>query len=104
MNQAPKPEPDSYVTNSAATNGLPSPMLPNKPRGATRLDDRRVLNGIFGRATMSLRHTCCRHSGVDASAPRNDRIGRFHGVMSVHPLGLGLHTRTHGDVGCKHPP
>jgi hypothetical protein len=31
-------------------------------------------------------------------------IRRFHGVMSVHPLGLGLHTRTHGDVRCKHPP
>src|ERR1700675_2308227 len=24
-----------------------SPMLPNKPRGVARVDDRRVLNGIF---------------------------------------------------------
>ena len=24
-----------------------SPMLPNKPRGIPRVDDRRVLNGIF---------------------------------------------------------
>jgi len=24
------------------------PMLPNKPRGVPRVDDRRVLNGIFG--------------------------------------------------------
>ena len=24
------------------------PMLPNKPRGVARMDDRRVLNGIFG--------------------------------------------------------
>jgi transposase len=23
------------------------PMLPNKPRGVARVDDRRVLNGIF---------------------------------------------------------
>ena len=23
------------------------PLLPNKPRGVTRVDDRRVLNGIF---------------------------------------------------------
>ena len=25
------------------------PLLPNKPRGVARVDDRRVLNGIFGR-------------------------------------------------------
>jgi transposase len=24
------------------------PMLPNKPRGVRRVNDRRVLNGIFG--------------------------------------------------------
>ena len=27
--------------------GVIRPMLPNKPRGAPRVDDRRVLNGIF---------------------------------------------------------
>src|SRR3546814_17834000 len=26
---------------------VPEPMLPNKPRGVPRVDDRRVLNGIF---------------------------------------------------------
>lgn len=26
------------------------PMLPNKPRGVRRVNDRRVLNGIFGSA------------------------------------------------------
>ncbi len=26
---------------------LPNPMLPNKARGVPRVDDRRVLNGIF---------------------------------------------------------
>ena len=25
-----------------------APLLPNKPRGVPRVDDRRVLNGIFG--------------------------------------------------------
>jgi transposase len=29
------------------------PMLPNKPRGAVCVDDRRVPNGIFGCAPMS---------------------------------------------------
>ena len=28
------------------------PMLPNKPRGVARVDDRRVLNGIFWRLRM----------------------------------------------------
>ena len=27
--------------------GVIKPMLPNKPRGIPRVDDRRVLNGIF---------------------------------------------------------
>lgn len=27
--------------------GMISPLLPNKPRGVPRVDDRRVLNGIF---------------------------------------------------------
>ncbi|KZY35978.1 transposase [Roseovarius sp. HI0049] len=27
--------------------GLIQPLIPNKPRGVTRVDDRRVLNGIF---------------------------------------------------------
>ena len=27
--------------------GLIQPLLPNKPRGVARVDDRRVLNGIF---------------------------------------------------------
>ena len=27
--------------------GVIKPMLPNKPRGISRVDDRRVLNGIF---------------------------------------------------------
>ena len=27
--------------------GVIAPLLPNKPRGVPRVDDRRVLNGIF---------------------------------------------------------
>jgi transposase len=27
--------------------GVINPMLPNKPRGVPRVDDRRILNGIF---------------------------------------------------------
>ena len=27
--------------------GIMAPLLPNKPRGVPRQDDRRVLNGIF---------------------------------------------------------
>jgi len=27
--------------------GLIQPLLPNKPRGVARVDDRRMLNGIF---------------------------------------------------------
>ena len=29
--------------------GVIAPLLPNKPRGVPRVDDRRVLNGIFWR-------------------------------------------------------
>ena len=37
------------------------PMLPNKPRGVPRVNDRRVLNGIFG-PRVQVRHgaTCLR--------------------------------------------
>ena len=32
------------------------PLLPNKPRGVARVDDRRVLNGIFWRLRTSTHH------------------------------------------------
>ena len=32
------------------------PLLPNKPRGVPRVDDRRVLNGIFWRFFNKLKH------------------------------------------------
>ena len=34
------------------------PMLPNKPRGVPRRDDRRVLNGIFWVLRFSNLDTC----------------------------------------------
>jgi hypothetical protein len=37
---------ESCATNSAIMNGDIKPMLPNKPRGVRRDNDRRVLNGI----------------------------------------------------------
>ena len=36
------------------------PMLPNKPRGVPRVNDRRVLNGIFGSCGLVLRGVTCR--------------------------------------------
>src|SRR3546814_1990193 len=38
---------------------VPEPLLPNKPRGVPRVDDRRVLNGIFWvlRSARSEEHT-----------------------------------------------
>ena len=41
-----------------------APILPNKPRGVPRVDDRRVLNGIFG--FCALGHpgaTCLKDTG-----------------------------------------
>jgi Putative transposase of IS4/5 family (DUF4096) len=46
--QAPKPEPRimRYQLRDHEWAAI-KPMLPNKPRGVPRVDDRRVLNGIF---------------------------------------------------------
>jgi transposase len=42
------------------------PMLPNKPRGVRRVNDRRVLNGIFG-SSVQVRHgATCQKSMVPA--------------------------------------
>jgi hypothetical protein len=48
MIQAPKPEPRimRYEFNDYKWTAI-KPMLPNKPRGVRRVNDRRVLNGIF---------------------------------------------------------
>ena len=37
-----------------------TPFLPNKPRGVPRVNDRRVLNGIFGSCVRARRGAICR--------------------------------------------
>ena len=44
--------------------GVIAPLLPNKPRGVPRVDDRRVLNGIFWVLGRVLRGGLCRGSSV----------------------------------------
>jgi transposase len=41
-------------------------MLPNKPRGVPRVNDRRVLNGIFGSCAQALPGVICRRPTVPA--------------------------------------
>ena len=67
--------------------GVIKPMLPNKPRGIPRVDDRRVLNGIFwvlrsGAPWRDLPenygpHTTCYKSLCPLAAGR--RVGPDHG-------------------------
>jgi transposase len=48
MIQAPKPEPRIMRDELSDYEWTAiKPMLPNKPRGVRRVNDRRVLNGIF---------------------------------------------------------
>jgi hypothetical protein len=42
------------------------PMLPNKPRGVRRVNDRRVLNGIFGSCVQVRHGVTCRRTTVPA--------------------------------------
>lgn len=42
------------------------PMLPNKPRGVRRVNDRRVLNGIFWVLRSGARGATCRRTTVPA--------------------------------------
>ncbi len=48
------------------------PLLPNKPRGVARVDDRRVLNGIFWRLhprrSSDLRQSGCENELIKAGA------------------------------------
>jgi transposase len=48
------------------------PMLPNKPRGVPRVDDRRILNGIF----WVLRSGACRDL-PEACGPHTTCYNRF---------------------------
>jgi transposase len=40
------------------------PMLPNKPRGVPRVNDRRVLNGIFWVCDLEHRGATCQSTSV----------------------------------------
>ena len=46
------------------------PMLPNKPRGVPRVNDRRVLNGIFW--VLRSYPATVLHWPANCSAPRSD--------------------------------
>ncbi len=56
------------------------PMLSKKPRGIRRVNDRRVLNGIFG-SSVQVRHgaTCQRQSLRSVAA--DWRLGPDHGCI-----------------------
>jgi len=45
-----------------------APLLPNKPRGVARVDDRRVLNGIFWRLRTE-RHGRISRIAMDRTPP-----------------------------------
>jgi transposase len=69
--QTPKPGLESCATNSPIMNGLQ--MLPNKPRGVPRVNDRRVLNGIF----WILRSGAPRRDLPEAFGPYTTCYNRF---------------------------
>src|SRR3954451_16269641 len=50
------------------------PLLPNKPRGVPRVDDRRVLNGIF----LRLRAGAPRADGPEDYEPYTTCVNRFN--------------------------
>ena len=65
--------------------GVIMPMLPNKPRGIPRVDDRRILNGIFlGPAPQAPPGAICRR-GMDL--PRLATIASFD-LDRDHPDGM----------------
>ena len=55
---------------------ITEPLLPNKSRGVKRVDDRRVLNGIFWRMRGARRGTISRSATV---LTRPDRIASCGG-------------------------
>jgi hypothetical protein len=61
--QAPKPEPRimRYELTDYEWAAI-KPMLPNKPRGVPRVNDRRVLNGIFWVLRSGARGVTCRRT------------------------------------------
>ena len=64
------------------------PMLPNKPRGVRRVNDRRVLNGIFW--VLAFRCAMAR--------PARDLWSPYHLLQSLRSLAAGW--RLGPDHGC----
>ena len=67
------------------------PMLPNKPRGIPRVDDRRILNGIF----WVLRSGAPWRDLPDSYGPPYDLLQSLRSLAAVWCLGPD-----YGCVGC----
>ncbi len=67
------------------------PLLPNKPRGVARVDDRRVLNGIFWRL-----RTGAPWADIPARyGPHTTCVNRFESVPQRHATGrAGIERRS----------
>jgi transposase len=122
--QAPKPEPRimRYELSDYEWAAI-KPMLPNKPRGVPRVNDRRVLNGIFWvlrsgapwrdlpetygpRTTCYNRFVRWRRAGVwdqiiDALAAGHDTAVQMidTSVVRVHQHGACVADNNHQDMG-----
>jgi transposase len=121
--QAPKLELRICGMNSDYEWCVINPMLPNKPRGIPRVDDRRVLNGIFWvlrsgapwrdlpetygpRTTCYNRFVRWRRTGVwdhimDALAAGHDAAVQMidMSVVRVHQHGACIADNNHQDMG-----
>ena len=64
--------------------GVIQPMLPNKSRGIPRVDDRRILNGIFWSCDQVRRGAICRRAMVPV---RLATIVSFAGAKRVFGIG-----------------
>jgi len=124
MIQAPKPEPRimRYELSDYEWTAI-KPMLPNKPRGVRRVNDRRVLNGIFWvlrsgapwrdlpetygpRTTCYNRFVRWRRAGVwdrimEAMASGHDAAVQMidTSVVRVHQHGACIADNNHQDMG-----
>ncbi len=69
-----------------------SPLLPNKPRGVPRVDDRRVLNGIFWR----LRTGAPWADIPERYGPHTTCVNRFKPLAQGRRLGSHSQSRVKG--------
>ena len=69
------------------------PMLPNKPRGVPRVNDRRVLNGIFWVLRSAHRGAICRRRSAPIR-PKPKRPALSFSCCDYAPL---IHKRTETD-------